>query len=37
VDATISWRLAVAGRDPAWKIEQAVLAARDGLYRFDRL
>jgi leucyl aminopeptidase len=29
--------LAVNGRDPAWKIEQAVLAVMDGLYRFDRL
>ncbi len=38
VEATICLdELAVAGRDPAWKIEQAVLAVRDGLYRFDRL
>jgi leucyl aminopeptidase len=29
--------LAVHGRDDAWKIEQAVLAVMDGLYRFDRL
>src|SRR5438105_9807435 len=29
--------LAVNGRDGAWKIEQAVLAVMDGLYRFDKL
>jgi len=29
--------LAVNGRDDAWKIEQAVLAVMDGLYRFDKL
>ena len=29
--------LAVGDRDGAWKIEQAVLAVMDGLYRFDRL
>jgi leucyl aminopeptidase len=29
--------LPVNGRDEAWKIEQAVLAIRDGWYRFDRL
>jgi len=29
--------LAVNGRDVAWKIEQAVLAVMDGLYRFDML
>jgi leucyl aminopeptidase len=29
--------LAVNGRDAAWKIEQAVLGIREGLYRFDRL
>lgn len=29
--------LPVNGRDTAWKIEQAVLAVTDGLYRFDRL
>jgi leucyl aminopeptidase len=27
----------VNGRDGAWKIEQAVLAVMDGLYRFDKL
>ena len=37
-DATI-WlnELAVDGRDAAWKIEQAVLAVIEGLYRFDKL
>jgi leucyl aminopeptidase len=29
--------LPVNGRDDAWKIEQAVLAVMDGLYRFDKL
>jgi len=29
--------LAVNGRDDAWKIEQAVLAVIDGMYRFDKL
>jgi leucyl aminopeptidase len=29
--------LPVSGRDGAWKIEQAVLAAMDGVYRFDQL
>jgi leucyl aminopeptidase len=29
--------LPVPGRDAAWKIEQAVLAAEEGLYRFDQL
>jgi leucyl aminopeptidase len=29
--------LPVDGRDGAWKIEQAVLAVMDGMYRFDRL
>jgi leucyl aminopeptidase len=29
--------LPVNGRDGAWKIEQAVLAVMDGMYRFDRL
>ena len=29
--------LAVNGRDGAWKIEQAVLAVMDGMYRFDKL
>ena len=29
--------LRVNGRDSAWKIEQAVLAVMDGMYRFDRL
>jgi leucyl aminopeptidase len=29
--------LPVNGRDTAWKIEQAVLAVSEGLYRFDRL
>ncbi len=37
-DATLCMsELAVHGRDAAWKIEQAVLAVSDGLYRFDRL
>jgi leucyl aminopeptidase len=37
-DATICLHeLAVNGRDAAWKIEQAVLAVMDGLYRFDKL
>jgi leucyl aminopeptidase len=30
-------RLPVKGRDGAWKVEQAVLAVMEGLYRFDRL
>jgi leucyl aminopeptidase len=29
--------LPVNGRDGAWKIEQAVLAVSEGMYRFDRL
>ena len=29
--------LPVGGRDTAWKVEQAVLAAMEGLYRFDTL
>jgi leucyl aminopeptidase len=29
--------LHVDGRDGAWKIEQAVLAVTDGMYRFDKL
>jgi leucyl aminopeptidase len=29
--------LPLQGRDGAWKIEQAVLAVREGLYRFDQL
>src|SRR6185437_11984445 len=29
--------LSVNGRDGAWKIEQAVLAVMDGMYRFDAL
>jgi leucyl aminopeptidase len=29
--------LPVKGRDGAWKIEQAVLAVMEGLYRFDKL
>jgi len=29
--------LAVKGRDNAWKIEQAVLAVTEGMYRFDEL
>ena len=29
--------LAVKGRDGSWKIEQAVLAIMDGMYRFDKL
>ncbi|MBK6007052.1 leucyl aminopeptidase [Ramlibacter ginsenosidimutans] len=38
VQATICLHeLAVAGRDSAWRIEQAVLAAMDGVYRFDQL
>jgi leucyl aminopeptidase len=37
-EATIGLhRLPVKGRDGAWKIEQAVLAVVDGMYRFDRL
>src|SRR4051812_15316171 len=38
VDATICLNeVAVNGRDVAWKIEQAVLAVMDGMYRFDKL
>ena len=29
--------LAIGGRDVAWKIEQAVIAVLDGMYRFDAL
>jgi leucyl aminopeptidase len=29
--------LAVRRRDPAWKVEQAVLGITEGLYRFDRM
>ena len=29
--------LPVNGRDVGWKIEQAVLAVREGMYRFDRM
>ncbi|HZP87911.1 MAG TPA: leucyl aminopeptidase [Burkholderiales bacterium] len=29
--------VSVNGRDGAWKIEQAVLAVADGMYRFDKL
>jgi leucyl aminopeptidase len=29
--------LPVNGRDGAWKIEQAILAVMDGMYRFDKL
>jgi leucyl aminopeptidase len=37
-DAAITLtELAVKRRDAAWKVEQAVLAITDGLYRFDRL
>jgi len=37
-DATLSLsELPVNGRDRAWKIEQAVLAVMDGMYRFDNL
>jgi len=37
-DATLCvGELAVNGRDDGWKIEQAVLAVMDGLYRFDQL
>ena len=37
-DATVCLcELAVNGRDSAWKIEQALLAVMDGLYRFDQL
>jgi len=37
-DATICFNeLPVNGRDGAWKIEQAVLAVMDGMYRFDKL
>ena len=37
-DATLCVNeLPVSGRDPAWKIEQAVLAVMDGTYRFDKL
>jgi leucyl aminopeptidase len=38
IDATLCLNeLPVNGRDGAWKIEQAVLAVMDGLYRFDKL
>ena len=37
-DATLCLNeLPVGDRDAAWKIEQAVLAVMDGLYRFDKL
>ena len=37
-DATLCLNeLAVNGRDDAWKIEQAVLAVMDAMYRFDTL
>jgi len=37
-DATLCLNeLPVNGRDGAWKIEQAVLAIMDGMYRFDKL
>ncbi len=37
-DATLCLNeLPVNGRDGAWKIEQAVLAVMDGMYRFDKL
>ncbi|HET7403919.1 MAG TPA: leucyl aminopeptidase [Usitatibacter sp.] len=37
-DATVCLTaLPVNGRDLAWKIEQAVLAVMEGLYRFDKL
>jgi len=37
-DATLCLEdFAVKGRDRAWKIEQAVLAVMEGLYRFDAL
>ena len=37
-DATLSLsELPVNGRDWTWKIEQAVLAVMDGIYRFDKL
>jgi len=37
-DATLCLHeLRVDGRDGGWKIEQAVLAVMDGIYRFDRL
>jgi leucyl aminopeptidase len=38
VEATICLNeLDVKGRDGLWKIEQAVLAVMDGIYRFDKL
>jgi len=38
VEATLCLNeLSVNGRDGAWKIEQAVLAVMDGMYRFDQL
>ncbi|WP_427911402.1 leucyl aminopeptidase [Ramlibacter sp. MMS24-I3-19] len=38
VDATICLAdLPVKGRDSAWKLEQAVLAVTEGVYRFDKL
>lgn len=37
-DATLCLNeLPVNGRDEAWKIEQAVVAVMDGMYRFDKL
>jgi len=37
-DATLCLHeLPVNGRDGAWRIEQAVLAVMDGMYRFDKL
>jgi leucyl aminopeptidase len=38
VEATMALTdLAVNGRDDAWKVEQAILAVMEGLYRFDTL
>jgi leucyl aminopeptidase len=37
-DATLCVdEVSISGRDSEWKIEQAVLAVMDGLYRFDKL
>ena len=37
-DATLCLdEVSISGRDSEWKIEQAVLAVMDGLYRFDKL
>ena len=37
-DATLCLdEVSISGRDIEWKIEQAVLAVMDGLYRFDKL